>query len=46
MTAVYPAGRFGALDIFGHEVATFKEKPKGDGGMINGGFSVLSPSKI
>ncbi len=25
---------------------SFKEKPKGDGGMINGGFFVLSPSVI
>ena len=24
----------------------FKEKPKGDGGLINGGFFVLSPSVI
>lgn len=46
VTAVYPPGRFGALDILGHKVATFKEKPKGDGGMINGGFFVLSPSVI
>lgn len=44
LTAVYPPGRFGALDIKDHKVATFKEKPKGDGGMINGGFFVLSPS--
>jgi glucose-1-phosphate cytidylyltransferase len=44
LTAVYPPGRFGALDIRDHKVTTFKEKPKGDGGMINGGFFVLSPS--
>lgn len=43
LTAVYPPGRFGALDIEDHKVTTFKEKPKGDGGMINGGFFVLSP---
>jgi glucose-1-phosphate cytidylyltransferase len=44
LTAVYPPGRFGALDIQDFKVTTFKEKPKGDGGMINGGFFVLSPS--
>lgn len=46
LTAVYPPGRFGALDITNHKVTTFKEKPKGDGGMINGGFFVLSPSVL
>lgn len=46
LTAVYPPGRFGALDIVDHQVTTFKEKPKGDGGMINGGFFVLSPSVL
>ncbi len=44
LTAVHPPGRFGALDIQDHKVTTFKEKPKGDGGMINGGFFVISPS--
>lgn len=43
LTSVYPPGRFGALDILpNHKVASFKEKPKGEGGMINGGFFVLS----
>jgi glucose-1-phosphate cytidylyltransferase len=46
LTATYPPGRFGALDLDGHRVASFKEKPKGDGGMINGGFFVLSPSVL
>lgn len=46
LTAVYPPGRFGALDIADHKVTTFKEKPKGDGGMINGGFFVLSPEVL
>ena len=47
LTAVFPPGRFGALDIQpGHRVASFKEKPKGDGGMINGGFFVLSPTVL
>lgn len=47
LTAVYPPGRFGAIDIHNdHQISSFKEKPKGDGGMINGGFFVLSPSVI
>jgi glucose-1-phosphate cytidylyltransferase len=47
LTATYPPGRFGALDINSDKrVAAFKEKPKGDGGMINGGFFVLSPKVI
>lgn len=47
LTAVYPPGRFGALDIReNHSVVSFKEKPQGDGGMINGGFFVLSPTVI
>jgi glucose-1-phosphate cytidylyltransferase len=43
LTAAYPPGRFGALDITNQQVTSFKEKPKGDGGMINGGFFVLTP---
>ncbi len=47
LTAVYPPGRFGAIDIRGdHRITSFKEKPKGDGGMINGGFFVLSPKVL
>jgi glucose-1-phosphate cytidylyltransferase len=47
LTATYLPGRFGALDIHDdHKVTSFKEKPKGDGGMINGGFFVLSPKVI
>ena len=46
LTATYPPGRFGSLDIRENRVATFREKPKGDGGMVNGGFFVLSPSVI
>lgn len=30
----------------GDKVRSFKEKPKGDGGMINGGFFVLSPAVL
>jgi glucose-1-phosphate cytidylyltransferase len=43
LTAVYPPGRFGALDIRDRQVLSFKEKPQGDGALINGGFFVLSP---
>lgn len=46
LTATYPPGRFGALDIDGHRIRNFMEKPKGDGAMINGGFFVLSPSVL
>jgi len=46
VTATYPPGRFGALDIEKGVVQNFKEKPKGDGAMINGGFFVLSPKVI
>lgn len=46
LTGVLPPGRFGALDIENHKVHSFKEKPKGDGAMINGGFFVLSPEVI
>jgi glucose-1-phosphate cytidylyltransferase len=47
LTAVYPPGRFGALDITENSaVRTFEEKPRGDGGMINGGFFVLSPKVL
>jgi len=46
LTATLPPGRFGALDMQGDKVQTFKEKPKGDGVMINGGFFVLSPSVL
>ncbi len=46
LTATYPPGRFGALDFDLHKVRSFREKPKGDGGMINGGFFVLSPEVI
>ncbi len=46
LTAALPPGRFGALDFDGHKVRAFKEKPKGDGAMINGGFFVLAPAVI
>ena len=47
ITATNPLGRFGTLNIQGNDrVTSFREKPHGDGGMINGGFFVLSPKVI
>ncbi len=46
LTAAYPPGRFGALDIQDGQVMSFKEKPKGDGAFINAGFFVLSPKVL
>ena len=46
LTATYPPGRFGALNIKDNQVIKFEEKPKGDGALINGGFFVLSPKVI
>ena len=43
VTAVKPPGRYGALERKGNNVTGFSEKPRGDGGLINGGFFVLSP---
>lgn len=43
ITAVQPPGRYGALSMAGNQVTGFTEKPRGDGGLINGGFFVLSP---
>jgi glucose-1-phosphate cytidylyltransferase len=43
VAAVQPPGRYGALQMDGERVAGFSEKPRGDGGLINGGFFVLSP---
>ena len=46
VTAVQPPGRYGALQISAAAVTGFTEKPRGDGGLINGGFFVLSPRCI
>lgn len=43
VTAVQPPGRFGAMEIDDARVRQFQEKPRGDGGWMNGGFFVLSP---
>ena len=46
MTAIQPAGRFGALDINSNIVNEFVEKPAGDGNWINGGFMVCEPEVL
>lgn len=46
VTAVLPPGRYGAIECTGDRVTGFAEKPRGDGGLINGGFFVLSPSVL
>jgi glucose-1-phosphate cytidylyltransferase len=43
VTAVQPPGRYGALERIQNQVVGFTEKPRGEGGFINGGFFVLSP---
>ena len=48
LTAVQSPGRFGAftLEKNKHKIYAFKEKPKGDGAWINGGFFIVEPSVI
>jgi glucose-1-phosphate cytidylyltransferase len=46
ITAVVPPGRYGALELDGHRVNRFIEKPPGDNALINGGFFVLHPRVI
>ncbi len=46
VTATQPPGRFGALESSNNQVLAFKEKPRGDGSWINGGFFVLSPKAL
>jgi glucose-1-phosphate cytidylyltransferase len=48
VTAIQPPGRFGALGLHEgeHKVASFHEKPHGDGAWVNGGFFVLEPGVL
>lgn len=48
LTAVQPAGRFGALALEAGEnqIGQFSEKPAGDGAWVNGGFFVCEPEVI
>ncbi|MEP9379943.1 glucose-1-phosphate cytidylyltransferase [Aquabacter sp. CN5-332] len=45
LTAVQPPGRFGAFTLSNDEtlIGDFREKPRGDGAWVNGGFFVLEP---
>ncbi len=45
VTAVQPPGRFGTFTLSEGQtrVTSFREKPKGDGAWVNGGFFVLEP---
>lgn len=46
VTAVQPPGRFGALVTNGDRITSFMEKPRGEGGYINGGYFVLSSKAL
>jgi glucose-1-phosphate cytidylyltransferase len=46
MTVVRPPGRFGSATLKADHVVGFTEKPRGDGGWINGGFFVLAPEAL
>jgi glucose-1-phosphate cytidylyltransferase len=48
LTAVKPPGRFGAvaLEQGQHRIHSFREKPRGDGTFVNGGFFVVEPAAI
>ena len=46
VTTIQPPGRFGSITIENNSISGFREKPKGEGGWINGGFFVLSPKAI
>jgi glucose-1-phosphate cytidylyltransferase len=48
LTAVQPQGRFGTFNLAEGEtrISAYREKPRGDGAWINGGFFVLEPDAI
>ena len=46
LTAVQPAGRYGAIKVKNDKLTSFQEKPIGDGGWVNGGFFVCEKSAI
>ena len=46
ITAVQPPGRYGAIEQQNGIVTKFIEKPRGDGGLINGGYFILSPKVL
>ena len=46
MTTVIQPGRYGSIKLSGQNVTEFIEKPTNGGGLINGGFFVLSPKTL
>lgn len=42
VTGISPTSRFGELKIRGGNVLSFREKPKNNGSLVNGGFFVLN----
>ncbi len=46
VAAVSPPDKYGAFQLSGNQVLNFMERPKEDGGLINGGFFVLSPKVL
>lgn len=47
ITSVQPTGRYGALNLDDHDIVQgFQEKPRGDGGWVNGGFFVMQPEVL
>jgi glucose-1-phosphate cytidylyltransferase len=46
VTGSQPVGRFGAMNVEGETVVSFKEKPPVDGSWVNAGFFVLKPSAL
>ncbi len=48
LTAVQPPGRFGSFKLSDDSglISSFREKPRGDGAWINGGYFLLEPAAI
>ncbi|AFY41949.1 nucleotidyl transferase [Nostoc sp. HK-01] len=48
LTAVQPAGRFGAISLEQEQtkITSFREKRDGDGAWVNGGYFILEPEVI
>lgn len=48
LTAVSPPGRFGAIMLSegSNKIDAFREKPRGDGAWVNGGFFVVEPEAL
>jgi glucose-1-phosphate cytidylyltransferase len=48
LTAVQPPGRFGSFKLSESSglISSFREKPRGDGAWINGGYFLLEPAAI